>query len=387
MLVKREISSHIRKLAKQLPVVTITGPRQSGKTTLAKEVFKNKPYFNLEIPDIREFAMTDPRGFLSNIPNGAIIDEIQRVPNLTSYIQGIVDEKKVNGMFILTGSQQLVVSNTINQSLAGRTALIKLLPFSLHEVTKNYKNIELNDLLYGGFYPRIYEQRLNPTQTIADYFETYVERDLRQLAQIKNLNLFEKFVKLCAGRAGQILNLNNLASDVGISHTTAREWLTLLEASYVVFLLQPFHTNIKRRLVKSPKLYFYDVGLISYLLGIENKKQIATHPLRGHLFENMMVIELLKSRYNKGKSNNLNFYRDSNGNEVDILYAIENKIFPIEIKAGETFTSDYLKGINSFTEYFSKISFAGAVIYSGKISQTRNNIKILNYLKLKNLFG
>lgn len=386
MLVKREISSHIRKLAKQLPVVTITGPRQSGKTTLAKEVFKNKPYFNLEIPDIREFALTDPRGFLSNIPNGAIIDEIQRAPNLTSYIQGIVDEKKVNGMFILTGSQQLAVSNTISQSLAGRTALVKLLPFSLQEVTKNYKKTELNDLLYGGFYPRIYEQKLDPTQTMADYFETYVERDLRQLAQIKNLNLFQKFVKLCAGRAGQILNLNNLASDLGISHTTAREWLTLLEASYVVFLLQPYHANIKRRLIKSPKLYFYDVGLISYLLGIENKNQIATHPLRGHLFENMIVIELLKNRYNKGKSNNLNFYRDSNGNEVDILYSIKNKILPIEIKAGETFTSDYLKGINLFNKNFPTLSSDGAVIYAGKINQTRKKIKILNYLKLKNLF-
>ncbi len=386
MFVKREISSHIRKLAKQLPVVTITGPRQSGKTTLVREVFKNKPYFNLEIPDIREFALTDPRGFLSNIPNGAIIDEIQRAPNLTSYIQDIVDEKKVNGMFILTGSQQLAVSNTINQSLAGRTALVKLLPFSLQEVTKNYKNTELNDLLYSGFYPRIYEQKLDPTRTMADYFETYVERDLRQLAQIKNLNLFQKFVKLCAGRAGQILNLNNLASDVGISHTTVREWITLLEASYVVFLLQPYHASIKKRLIKSPKLYFYDVGLISYLLGIENKNQIITHPLRGHLFENMVVLELLKNRYNQGKSNNLNFYRDSNGNEVDILYAIENKIFPIEIKASETFTSDYLKGINSFTKNFPNLFSQGAVIYSGKVNQTRKNIKICNYLKTKSLF-
>ena len=386
MLVKREISSHIRKLAKQLPVVTITGPRQSGKTTVAKEVFKNKPYLNLEIPDIREFAITDPRGFLSDIPKGAIIDEIQRAPNLTSYIQGIVDEKKVNGMFILTGSQQLAVSNTISQSLAGRTALVKLLPFSLQEVTKNYKKPELNDLLYSGFYPRIYEQKLDPTQTMADYFETYVERDLRQLAQIKNLNLFQKFVKLCAGRAGQILNLHNLASDVGVSHTTAREWITLLEASYVVFLLQPYHTNINKRLIKSPKLYFYDVGLVSYLLGIENKNQVATHPLRGHLFENMIVVELLKNRYNKGMSNNLNFYRDSNGNEVDILYATENKIFPIEVKAGETFTSDYLKGINSFNKNFPNLSKDGAVIYAGKLNQTRNKIKIWNYSKLKNLF-
>lgn len=386
MLVKREISSHIRKLAKQFPVVTITGPRQSGKTTVAKEVFKNKPYFNLEIPDIREFAITDPRGFLSNIPKGAIIDEIQRAPNLTSYIQGIVDEKKINGMFILTGSQQLAVSNTISQSLAGRTALVKLLPFSLQEVTKNYKKTELDDLLYSGFYPRIYDQKLDPTQAMADYFETYVERDLRQLAQIKNLNLFQKFVKLCAGRAGQILNLHNLASDVGVSHTTAREWITLLEASYVVFLLQPYHTNINKRLIKSPKLYFYDVGLVSYLLGIENKNQIATHPLRGHLFENMVVVELLKNRYNKGKSNNLNFYRDSNGNEVDILYATENKIFPIEVKAGETFTSDYLKGINSFNKNFPNISIDGAVIYTGKLNQNRNRVKIWNYLKLKNIF-
>ena len=195
--------------------------------------------------------------------------------------------------------------------------------------------------------------------------------------------MFQKFVKLCAGRAGQILNLHNLASDVGVSHTTAREWITLLEASYVVFLLQPYHANINKRLIKSPKLYFYDIGLVSYLLGIENKNQIATHPLRGHLFENMIVIELLKNRYNKGKSNNLNFYRDSNGNEVDILYAIENKTFPIEIKAGETFTSDYLKGINSFNKSFPNISNDGAVIYTGKFNQTRERIKVWNYLKLK----
>ena len=331
-MIRREISDNLITLAGKYPVVTITGPRQSGKTTLAKEVFKEKVYINLEAMDSREFARSDPRGFLKRIPDGAILDEIQRVPELVSYIQERVDEKKKNNMFILTGSQQFEFTNSINQSLAGRTALLKLLPFSITEVKNNYGLLDMEEILYTGFYPRIYDQKLDPTQALGDYFETYVERDLRQLIQIQNLSVFQKFVKMCAGRTGQLLNLNSLANDVGISHTTARGWLTILEASYIVYLLRPYHPNIKKRLVKSPKLYFYDVGLASYLLGIENKSHVDHHPLKGNLFENLVVTEILKYRLNKGKRNNLNFYRDSTGNEIDVIYGVAQNFLPIEIK-------------------------------------------------------
>lgn len=382
MIVKREIGKVIKKLYKQYPVVTITGPRQSGKTTLVREIFNDLPYFNLEFPDIREYASTDPRGFLNDSSDGAVIDEIQRVPELVSYIQGIVDEKRKNSLYVLTGSQQFEISNTISQSLAGRTAIIKLLPFSLSETNKNYGRLKADELIYKGFFPRVFDQKLNPTQAYRDYFETYIERDLRQLVEIKQLNLFQKFVKLCAGRTGQLLNLNNLANDTGISHTTAREWITLLEASYVVLLLQPYHVNIKKRLTKSPKLYFYDVGLAGFLLGIENETHIKTHPLRGNLFENLVIIELLKFRYNQGASNNLNFYRDSNGNEVDVLYKKSHNFIPIEIKAAETFNSDFLKGIKHINSFSDDKTMGGIVVYNGEQQQTRGNVFIRNFNNL-----
>ncbi len=268
------------------PVITITGPRQSGKTTLARNTFTEKPYANLENPVTRQFAEEDPLAFLGQYPQGAIIDEIQRVPELLSYIQVIVDERRENSLFVLTGSQQFELMHGITQSLAGRTALLKLLPLSIAELATHFSP-GVDEMLFKGFYPRIYDQDIAPDQAYGDYFETYVERDLRQLVNVKNLSLFQRFVKLCAGRCGQLLNLNSLANDTGISHSTAREWMTVLEASYIVFLLQPFHANIGKRLVKSPKIYFYDVGLASWLLGIEEQRQIATHPLRGGLFENM----------------------------------------------------------------------------------------------------
>ncbi len=381
-MIVRDISKHLKLLSEKYPVITITGPRQSGKTTLAREVFKGKVYINLEMLDIREFASADPRGFLRKIPDGAILDEIQRVPELTSYIQGVVDEKKRNGMFILTGSQQFEVSNSINQSLAGRTALLKLLPFSITEVADNYGFADIDELIHKGFYPRIYDQDLDPTQALADYFETYVERDLRQLVQIKNLSSFQKFVKLCAGRVGQIINLNGLASDVGISHTTVREWMIILEASYIVFMLEPFYMNINKRLVKSPKLFFYDVGLASYLLGLENISHVETHPLRGNLFENLVVVEILKYRYNQGKRNNLNFYRDSRGHEVDIIYRVGQHLLPIEVKAGETITGDFFKGLYAFEKIMPDLPFGKSVIYGGDRNETRKGIKISKVVDL-----
>lgn len=377
MIIDRVIEPTLKDLASKYPVVTITGPRQSGKTTLCRKTFPQYEYVSFENPDIRQFATTDPRGFLANYNTGAIFDEIQRVPDLPSYIQGIVDESKENGLFILTGSQQFEVMSSITQSLAGRTALLRLLPFSISEVS--VYNISLNNdrLMLTGFYPRIYDAGLNPTQALGDYFETYVERDLRHLILVKDLSSFERFVRLCAGRCGQLLNLHSLANDAGISHTTAKNWITILEASYVVFLLQPWYRNISKRLVKAPKLYFYDVGLASYLLGIENEMHISRHPLRGNLFENLVVMEALKYRFNRGKRSNLSFYRDSNGNEVDLIFEIGPDIFPVEIKAGATITEDYMRGLKSLARVIKHLPYGSGLVYGGDREQIRSGLHIV----------
>lgn len=385
-LVTRTIEPVLRRYTGQYPIVTITGPRQSGKTTLCRKFFPDRPYANFEAPDIRRFAIDDPRGFLSQYPDGAVFDEIQRTPELVSYLQVIVDQDGRDGLFILTGSQQFEVRDTINQSLAGRTALVKLLPFSLQEVSSSYHLPDIDRLLYHGFYPRLWDKKLTPTQALGDYFATYIERDLRQLVAIKDLNLFQRFVRLCAGRVGQLLNLNSLANDTGVSHTTARNWLSLLEASYIVFLLQPYHRNISKRLVKSPKLYFYDVGLVSYLLGIENEKQVSRDPLVGSLFENMVIAEVLKYRYHNGKGNNLYFYRDSKGNEVDLLLVSGADFFPIEIKAGMTVTQDYFKGLNHFVKLFpAHIPAGSGIIYGGKELQRRTNVFVCPFVQMYEL--
>ncbi len=372
----RTITSEVIKLAGQYPVVTITGPRQSGKTTLCRMAFPDKPYVNLESPDTREFATSDPHSFLAAYPDGAILDEIQRVPQLLSYLQPIIDEHHVPGQFILTGSQQFEVMNTISQSLAGRTALLKLLPLSIEELAFATIQPGIDSLLLNGFYPRIYDAGLNPTQALGDYLETYVERDIRQMINIKDLALFVKFVRLCAGRTGQLLNLHSLGNDVGISHTTARSWLTLLEASYVVFLLKPWHTNISKRQVKTPKLYFYDVGLAAYLLGAESELHINRHPLRGNLFENLVVIEALKYRYNRGRRCNLYFWRDSKGNEVDLVVEAGPDIVPVEIKSGATISEDYFKGLRSFTGRLSAAAKTCALVYGGTERQQRSDTDV-----------
>ncbi len=288
-VIERDITHRLTALFGQYPFVTVTGPRQSGKTTLCRAAFPDLQYANLEAPDQRDFAESDPRGLLAQLGEGAIIDEVQHVPELLSYLQVLADERGRSGQFVLTGSEQFRLSDAISQSLAGRTALLHLLPFSLAERGRAGASGAIDDIIYTGFYPRILDQGLEPRQALGDYFETYVERDVRRLGGIRNLSAFRRFVRLCAGRVGQILNLSSLGSDAGVSHTTAREWLTVLETSYVAFQLPPFHADIRKRLVKSPKLYFHDVGLASYLLGIESVQQVATHPLRGALFENIVV--------------------------------------------------------------------------------------------------
>lgn len=385
-MINRIIEPVFLKLCSQYPVVTLTGPRQSGKTTLCRKIFPDMAYANLESPDVREYAASDPRGFLAAYTNGVIIDEIQRVPQLVSYIQGIVDERKTPGQFILTGSQQFEVMNTINQSLAGRTALLKLLPLSISEVQGTTLPESLDMLLLKGFYPRIHDQGLNPTQALGDYYETYVEKDLRQLSSIRDLRLFHKFVRLCAGRIGQIINMQSLANDTGVSHTTVQEWLSLLEASYIIFLLKPWYRNISRRLIKSPKMYFYDVGLAAYLLGMESETHVSRDPLRGNLFENLALMEAIKYRFNRGRKNAVTFYRDSRGNEVDMILESGREVFPLEVKAGATIADDFFKGLKHFSRVAGALSHGCGLIYGGKEIQQRGNFRIYPVTAMEEMF-
>ena len=375
-MIKREIMPCLVKLFEQYPFVTVTGPRQSGKTTLCRAAFPHLKYVNLEAPNQREFAESDPRSFLSQLDGGAILDEIQRVPELLSYLQVLADEAGRNSLFVLTGSEQFRLSDAISQSLAGRTALLRLLPFSLAERRQTGASDRVDDILYAGCYPRIHDQKLEPRQALGDYFETYVERDVRRIGEIRNLSNFRRFVRLCAGRVGQLANLSSLGADAGVSHTTARHWLTVLEASYVVFQLPPFFANIRKRLIKSPKLYFYDVGLASYLIGIEHAGQMSTHPLRGALFENAVVAEAVKHRFNRGRRSNLSFFRDTRGLECDLLYANGNGIGAIEIKSGATIASDYFDALKRITKVLPQIS-STAVVYGGADRQSRRDGEVV----------
>ncbi|HQI04482.1 MAG TPA: ATP-binding protein [bacterium] len=376
-MIERDAFEVLLRFSKQYPVVTVTGPRQSGKTTIVKHLFKDKPYFNLEQISHFEFASNDPEGFIAQMKDGGIIDEIQRVPKLLNQIQAVIDEKKKNGFFILTGSSQFELLSGASQSLAGRTALFTLLPLSLNELKKAGMNFSNSLNIYQGFMPRIIDENLNPSEALDFYFRTYVERDVRNLMQIKNLSQFQMFVKMCAGRTGQLLNLSNLGSDVGVSHTTAKEWISILKASYVIFTLEPFSGNIGKRLMKAPKLYFYDVGLAAFLLGIENEKQILTHPLYGSLFENMVVCEFLKHRFNCGKPANMNFYRDSSGNEVDIICNLADSLIPVEIKAGMTVRDDFFKGLNYLDKTINNLTDEKIIVYGGDAIQRRSNALII----------
>ena len=385
-MIERAITPQLTRLFQQYPFVTVTGPRQSGKTTLCRAAFPGLAYANLEAPDQREFAESDPRGFLAQFDQGAILDEIQHVPTLLSYLQVLADEKRRNGLFVLTGSEQFRLSDAISQSLAGRTALLKLLPFSLAERRRAGASDRLNEILFSGFYPRIHDQGLDPRQALGDYFETYVERDVRRIGEIRNLSSFRLFVRLCAGRVGQLANLSSLGADAGVSHTTARGWLTVLETSYVVFQLPPFHANIRKRLIRSPKLYFYDVGLASYLLGIEHADQLATHPLRGALFENAVVAEALKHRFNRGQQPNLSFFRDARGLECDLFYQTGQGIGAIEIKSGSTIASDYFHALDRVAGLIPDIS-AKAVVYGGTARQSRSDCEVVPLEDLDELLG
>ncbi len=385
-MIERNIVPLLRQLASQYPVVTLTGPRQSGKTTVARALFPGKPYVTLEDPDVRRFATDDPRGFLGSYAHGAIFDEIQRAPELPSYLQAIVDANSKPGQFILTGSQQFELMTQVTQSLAGRTGIARLLPFTLAETVRLRNRgtpLDLAGTLLTGFYPRIHDRNLNPSQALADYFATYVERDLRQLAAVHDLQRFERFVRLCAGRTGQLLNLNSLGNDAGISHSTARAWIDLLQTSYIVYLLPPWFVNTGKRLIKSPKLYFYDVGLASWLLGLRTPEQVARDPLWGSLFENFIIMEALKDRLNAGESNEMYFYRDSEGNEVDLLLPNGGRLHAIEIKAGATVNLDYFKGLKTFAAHHPKAVAGGSVVYGGAQNQSRSDWPVYSWLSLR----
>jgi predicted AAA+ superfamily ATPase len=385
-LVTRDIEPELLNMANSYPVVTVIGPRQSGKTTLVKNLFSNKPYVSLENIDERRLAESDPRGFLARYPQGAIFDEIQRLPELLSYIQGIVDEKNLKGMFILTGSHQLKLQESINQSLAGRTAMLKLLPFTIPELLNNKLNFSLDEYIFYGMYPRIFKENIDPTKYYRDYVQTYVERDVRQIINIKDLNVFQHFLKLCAGRIGQVFNSHNLSNELGITHNTIRNWLSVLEASFLVFRLQPYYENFGKRVIKAPKLYFTDVGLASYLLDITSVGQISRDPLRGNLVENLVILECIKHQLNRGVEPSFYYYRDSNNNEVDIIYKKGYELIPIEIKSSKTFTSEFLKGLQYFKNVAQERCTNGYLIYAGEQEQDLGFFKLLNYQNMYKIF-
>ncbi len=378
-MIQRTIQAQLKKLAAMYPVVTITGPRQSGKTTLAKMTFPDYRYVSLENFDIRQMAEADPKGFLKSYAAPVILDEIQRVPALLSYIQTIVDENKSSGQYILTGSHQPQLGQGVSQSLAGRTGILQLLPLSISELASAGVVLSRDQYMTQGFMPRLYDTSLDAKNLYRDYFSTYVEKDVRMMLNIKNLSAFETFVKLLAGRVGQLVNLSSLANDVGTSAPTLKEWLSVLEASFIVFQLPCYFENFGKRLVKSKKLYFTEVGLATWMLGIETPEQVARDPLFGGLFENMVVMEALKSRFNAGEMPNLYFLRDSQGLEADLLFRkSHNELIPIEIKGGMTWNKDFCRNLLKLRKLSNKF-VSGYVIYSGDLTPEIDGIKYLNF--------
>ncbi|MBV1883018.1 MAG: ATP-binding protein [Pseudomonadales bacterium] len=386
-MIKRKIEEELHKLLTEYPVVTVLGPRQAGKTTLAKSTLDAYQYCNLEAPEVRAFATDDPKGFLAQFKGNVILDEIQRVPELLSYIQVIVDSKARNGQFVLTGSHQLALREAIGQSLAGRTGILNLYPLSIDELAgADISFDESEEYIYRGFLPRIYDQHQRPTQAYSNYYQTYVERDVRQLINLKDLALFEKFMKLVAGRVGQLMDHSSLANDVGVSANTIKEWLSILEASFIVYKLSPYFENFGKRVVKSPKYYFMDTGLLAFLLGIENASQVSRDPLVGQLFENLIVIECLKTRFNQGKLPNLYFFRDSNGSEVDIVFQNGRDLTAIEVKASATYRNSHLKGLKRISSLTNKVNHT-YLVYSGDEFKFSDGTVALNFSQVSSIFA
>lgn len=388
-IIRRTASDKIIQLSHSFPAVAIIGPRQSGKTTLVRNIFPEKPYVLLEDPDTRQFAMEDPRSFLLQYEEkGAVFDEIQHVPILFSYLQGICDSSDIPGRFILTGSQNFLLMEKISQSLAGRIGIIHLLPLSMEEINSSGINISrYEDLLYQGFFPRLYKDTIIPTDFYASYVQTYLERDLRYLKLVQNLSTFQIFIRICANRIGQVVNFTSLGSDCGISHNTAREWLSLLETSSIIFFIRTHHKNFNKRLIRMPKLYFTDTGLAAYLIGIRNPDQIIDHPLKGGLFENLIISELLKYRFNHGLDNNLYYWRDKTGHEIDcIIDRLGTELIPVEIKAGRTIAGDFFKNIQYFNKLSGQTPERSFIVYGGDKHQKRAAGQVVSYMDLKSIY-
>ena len=384
--IDRSIEVELTRVCNEYPVVTITGPRQSGKTSLVKRYCKGYSYANLELPEVRHLANSDPKAFFNAYPAPVIIDEVQRQPELLSYIQVFADETDKRGQYILTGSHQLDLAAAVSQSLAGRTALLRLLPLSLSELKNAGIEMSRDKVLFKGFMPRLYSEEIRPGTLYSEYFQNYIERDLRQLISIRDLLLFEKFLRVLAGRIGQVINITSLSSDVGVSRATLNEWLSVLEASFIVFRLPPWFDNANKRAIKTPKLYFTETGLAAWLLEIETPKQISRDPLLGNLFENMVVVEALKTRLNAGLMQNLYFYRDPKGNEVDLILRQHRQLRPVEIKAAMTFSPEMTKGIKHFRKRHVD-SVPGAVVYAGDIETKSEMTHILNFYNTSKLFA
>ena len=385
-MIKRTAHDTILRLAKGFPVIAITGPRQAGKTTLAKSAFPDKTYLTLEDPDTRLLAESDPRGFLSRHPDGLIIDEAQRAPQLFSYLQGFVDEKLVPGKYVLTGSQQFGLLSGITQSLAGRVGMVQLLPFAMNELDSSAKLPEdIDRLMLTGMYPPLYDRELDPADWFPAYVNTYIERDVRQLINVRDLSAFQRFIRMCAARTGQLLNLSSLASDCGITHNTAAAWISVLEASYIIFLLRPHFTNFNKRLVKNPKLYFLDTGLAAWLLGIRELEQLVYHAQRGALFENLVVTEFLKGRFNRGQQADLYFWRDSKGLEVDLLLDDGISLKPVEIKSGQTIAPDFLTSLRKWCVLSGTPDRPAVLVYGGDKELLTHNVSIVPWRNLGSL--
>lgn len=398
-MIKRALQTTLTKIARSYPVVTLTGPRQSGKTTLVQTAFSGHDYASLEDPDVRSFALEDPRGFLSQYRGPVILDEVQRAPDLFSYIQTIVDQGGSPGRFILTGSQNFLLLRSISQSLAGRSAVLHLLPFSLSELLgrpapplssigrklprlKTPPQIDLMETLFRGFYPRIHDKNLDPQQWLRNYYRTYVERDVREIVNVGDIESFSRFVRLCAGRNGQLLNLSSLGNDAGITHTTAKRWLSILEASFIVTLLRPYHHNFSKRLIKSPKLYFLDTGLLCYLLRIHSPESLQLNAMRGAIFESYVLSELTKNALNRGDEPDLFFWRDSTGHEIDIVIELGEGSTALEVKSGQTIARDFFSGLRFWRELVGESLAPAALVYGGDQSFEREGVTVYRWSDL-----
>ncbi len=379
-MVDRTLRIKLTDLSKKYPIVTLTGPRQSGKSTLLRHTFPDYAYVSLEDPDMRLFAQDDPRGFLATYPDKTIVDEAQRVPTLFSYLQTHTDSVGHEGMYLLAGSNNFLLMESVGQSLAGRTAVLKLLPFSRAEMrAAKILPRSVDEEIFKGSYPRLYDKAIEPAEFYPFYTQTYVERDVRLMKNIGDLSKFFRFVKLCAGRIGQLLNLSSLAVECGVAVSTAAAWISVLEASYICYLLKPDHNNYAKRLVKTPKLYFYDTGLACSLLDIRTADQLSAHYMRGALFEDLVVNEFVKTSYNKGVEPELTFWRDNGGHEVDLLQYADGNVFAYEIKSGATFSPDYFKGIGKWADLSGCPTECLSVIYAGAENMSTKNGKVISW--------